>query len=531
MYLRLKTSAHNKNKQEVSDVIGTSNPKIILKWLIFVVLMLTGINTVLITQKYLYSDHHVVALEQSQPLFHTVSNKFLSFGLDSSLLRNMNKLPINQEKFVNLARHLSPAYVRVGGTAADCLYFVKINSITETTTEKLDLSKNKYVDGQDITNFTLASDDFLSLYKFTQKARIRMVFDLNTLLRNEDGTWNSDNAREIILFAKGYGMELDWQMGNEPNSFFHVFNITVSSEQLAQDYCELRSMLNNLGYKDSILVGPEANHMGDDQHPGQVYLKNFLENVKDCIDYATWHQYYLNGHVAKVKDFIDPKVFERLPVQIKTVSESIKSSSQDLSMWISETSSAFGGGAPELSDRFVAGFLWLDKLGISAKMGVQTVIRQSFYGGYYAMIGPDLEPNPDWWVAVLYKKFVSEKVLELKMPNSRDDLRLYAHCGAKSNSAKSLSTATIYGVNLSKMETKIYLSHLSQGAKILSYILTSDELQSRNIYLNNQILKLQDDGKLPKFKPKEINENEPIILPPYSMIFLVINNAKISACL
>jgi len=37
----------------------------------------------------------------------------------------MNELPVGQQKFINLAHHLSPAYVRVGGTSADCLTFVQ----------------------------------------------------------------------------------------------------------------------------------------------------------------------------------------------------------------------------------------------------------------------------------------------------------------------------------------------------------------------------------------------------------------------
>lgn len=70
------------------------------------------------------------------------------------------------------------------------------------------------MDDQKKNNFTLSSVDFLSLYEFTKKAGIKMMFDLNTLLRNVDGTWNSDNAKKIIMFAKEHEMEIDWQLGN-----------------------------------------------------------------------------------------------------------------------------------------------------------------------------------------------------------------------------------------------------------------------------------------------------------------------------
>lgn len=66
---------------------------------------------------------HVSHFDKQQSLLYVTSDKFLSFGLDTSLLRRMNEFPVRHEEFINLGRHLSPAYVRVGGTSADCLTF------------------------------------------------------------------------------------------------------------------------------------------------------------------------------------------------------------------------------------------------------------------------------------------------------------------------------------------------------------------------------------------------------------------------
>lgn len=62
-----------------------------------------------------------------------------------------------------------------------------------------------------------------------------------------------------------------------------------------------------------------------------------------------------------------------------------------------ETSSAYGGGAPGYSNRFISTFIWLDKLGLAAQNGIDLVIRQSFFNGYYALIDDDYNPAPVSW--------------------------------------------------------------------------------------------------------------------------------------
>ncbi|GAB1860011.1 Heparanase [Camponotus japonicus] len=472
---------------------------------------------------------YVLHLDRQQPLLHTISDKFLSFGLDTSLLRRMNELPVKQEKFINLGRHLSPAYVRVGGTSADCLIFDQ-NQIVQSSSEKI-LSP---VDGQDISNFTITGADLLAVYNFAVKSKLRMIFDLNVLFRNPDGSWNDTNAQEIITFAKNQAMELDWQLGNEPNSFKHVFNVTISANELAKNYDRLRQLLDEAGYVDSILVGPEVNHVGEQNHIGEKYAEIFLRSQSSTVNYVTWHQYYLNGREAIVKDFVNPLIFNWLSAQIKSLGEFITASGKNVSMWLSETSTAYGGGAPELSDRFVAGFLWLDKLGYSASAGLNVVTRQSLFGGNYAMVSPNLTPNPDWWVSVFYKQFVSEKVLKLVTSNNFGYVRLYAHCTPKEARVARVPAVTIYGMNIDKIAVHINIPELfvqsGEMMKIFFYSLTADNLQSSEIKLNGQVLKLRSNGDLPPFQSIILDPMDPVILPPYSMVFMIVHGIDIPVC-
>ena len=49
--------------------------------------------------------------------------------------------------------------------------------------------------------------------------------------------------------------------------------------------------------------------------------------------------------------------------------------------------------------------------------------------------------------------------------------------------------------------------------------------------MNGKILKLQNNGSLPVFNPKIITTNQPILLPPYSMVFLLISGMEVQPCL
>ena len=62
-------------------------------------------------------------------------------------------------------------------------------------------------------------------------------------------------------------------------------------------------------------------------------------------------------------------------------------------LWIGESASAYNGGAVNMSDSYLDGFIWLDELGLSALHGMETVLRQQISGGNYGLLDSTMHPN------------------------------------------------------------------------------------------------------------------------------------------
>lgn len=105
-------------------------------------------------------------------------------------------------------------YFRIGGTYADRIIFSQSENVGLGESDITFLGKLQQF--QTLSNKTLMflASDYLKVHQFTQNAGVRLIFDLNSLLRNEDGSWNSENAEEMIKFSSDNGLELDWELGN-----------------------------------------------------------------------------------------------------------------------------------------------------------------------------------------------------------------------------------------------------------------------------------------------------------------------------
>ncbi|MED6294100.1 hypothetical protein CHARACLAT_017464 [Characodon lateralis] len=264
---------------------------------------------------------------------------------------------------------------------------------------------------------------------------------------------------------------------------------------------------------------------------------SFLRSGAEAIDACTWHHYYVNGKDTSLEDFLDPDILDTLAIKTNEVLEKVQQESPGKSVWLGETSSAYGGGAAGLSDTFVSGFMWLDKLGLGARLGLDVVMRQVLFGsGSYHLIDDNLDPLPDYWLSVLYKKLVGPEVLKLLAVSDSGRskrVRLYLHC-ANRQSYTSGAVVLIF-MNLSRKPARISLPALVSSSTVDAFVLQSIEpgeegLKSRSVQLNGVLLKMMDDKTIPELNGAQLPPAEHLKLPAYSLGFFVFLEAQAPAC-
>ncbi|XP_042567373.1 heparanase-like [Cyprinus carpio] len=345
------------------------------------------------------------------------------------------------------------------------------------------------------------------------------------------------NAELLLKYCESRQYVMSWELGNEPNSYEKKAGIRVDGYQLGQDFVHLHQILQQSAvYNSTGLYGPDVSQPRDHRRD---LLTGFLETGAKAITACTWHHYYVNGRDTSLEDFLDPEVLDTLATKINEVLEIVESASPGKKVWLGETSSAYGGGAVGLSDTFVAGFMWLDKLGLAAKLGLDVVIRQVLIGsGTYHLVDDNLDPLPDYWLSLLYKRLVGPEVLKAEVnmnSGPKKPIRVYLHCTNRKSTHYRPGAVTLFALNLNKNEVTVILPDHMANSTIEAFVLQSAEageqsLYSRSVKLNGQVLRMVDDRTLPLLKGRELPPGEHIKLPGFSFAFYVLIEAQAAVC-
>src|SRR5262249_34914262 len=133
---------------------------------------------------------------------------------------------------------------------------------------------------------------------------------------------------------------------------------------------------------------------------------------------------------ASLGELLDPASLDEVSRWASDVERRRDASAPGLPMWLGETGGAQCGGEPGVSDVFASSLWWTDELGLLAARGESIVVRQTLVGSNYGLLDDaTLEPRPDWFASVLFKRLMGREVLGVVRTEPGDPfVRVYAHC-------------------------------------------------------------------------------------------------------
>lgn len=434
---------------------------------------------------------------------NSVSTSFLSYNLDTGSL--YNEFNVSDTKLQNLLKPLAPAFLRIGGTAADYTYYVP-NAIKPADSHK---------------NVLLSNSMWDSILALSNATGLRILWDFNSL-HFRDKITNvfspSLNASALIAYTasvlsrKYPTLQLSWSAGNEPNMWPRL-PLPINSSVLGLDALALRAAVN--------AVFPEAE--------ADVYAASFADfgfsareffNATSGEISLTLHNYPLR-HDCSVRAYLNSHgVIEGLGQQLAHISADARQMNVKSLLVLEEIGGSYGGGCENITDRFLSGFWYLHAMGVVAMSGFHRMHRQDIAGwsatnapSHYQLLGPPgwhndtaaLEPHPDWWTSVLFRQLVGTDVYHILSTSPDHDARNVTF--SLWQDAVGTGLVLIF-TNPQNTSYEIAVNASSPSPLSLSprveYVLTSAAdpasplLQSDSIFLNGELLSIASDGTVPQ---------------------------------
>ncbi|XP_064454812.1 heparanase-like isoform X2 [Ornithodoros turicata] len=304
----------------------------------------------------------------------------------------------------------------------------------------------------------------------------------------------------------------------------------VRPDELARDYSALRHLLL-FWPTNSKLVGPDIK---DTSFEALAFLDSFLEEGHTSLDAITFHHFYLNDQYGTPRDLLQGNVLRGLKSSVQRVAGVLKRNALRKSIWITEEASAAGDGLLAVSDSYASALLWLDTLGMAARLGVDIVIRQALLGSSNRLLTSDFRPLPGYWVSLLHKKLVGPRVLELKIDPDDEGVRIYAHCLRDGALRPHKGSVLLFGLNVGNTTVELHPKNVElRTNRRLHYVLSPagrEGLLSEDITLNGQLLRVGEELRFPDIMPDVRLPDHKILLRPNTMGFFVFENFQAPAC-
>jgi hypothetical protein len=461
----------------------------------------------------------------NMPRIATVDNRFQSYNVEmvevtggrfwkpygehpfagSDLFAYRPPIDLNNVKLRRLAAALAPAYMRVSGTWANSTYLSDAEDWSSAPPAGFNgvLTCRRW---RDVIGFSHAVD-----------ADIVTSFAISPGARDAAGAWTPDQARRLIACTHAAGGRIAAaEFMNEPD-LISISGAPAGYDAAAygRDVRLFRAFIKQTA-SEMMILGPGA--------AGESTLtSDLLAASGSGADVFSYHYYgtlsercigVSAAEAALSEEWLSRT--DRMLAFYRTLRDKFEPGKP---IWLTETAEAACGGN-RLSATFLDTFRYLDQLGRLAKAGVQVVMHNTLAASDYGLLDQTtLDPRPNYWGALLWRKLMGATVLDSGVPIEAG-LHVYAHC----------QRGTSGGVALLVINTDRIASHpLTLTNASERYTLDAASLRASMVWLNGATLGLDDKGDLPSLAGARTAPGA-LSFAPATISFLTIPGAANSAC-
>jgi len=445
-------------------------------------------------------------------------------GMSPDLFRYRPPVDLSKERLRKLAAALGPAYVRVSGTWANTTFFQNSDKPAPKTPPKGFNGVLTRQEWKGVVDFARAVD-----------AKIVTSFATSPGTRDAAGVWTPDQARMFLAYTKSIGGSIAAaEFMNEP-TFAAMGGAPkgYDAAAYARDIAVFRPFIKEAA-PEIVFLGPGSVGEGISLAPPSTSVlktEDLLKASGPVFDAFSYHSYgAVSKRCAGMGESATINPGRALSQEWLTRVDRIEAFYAGLRdqfepgkpLWITETAEAACGGDAWAST-FLDTFRYLDQLGRMSRRGVQVNIHNTLASSDYGLLDENtLAPRPNYWAALLWRKFMGSTVLDVG-PSHAPSLHLYAHC----------LRGQPGGVALLAINTDPTSSHsleLTRAAE--RYTLSSpsvENLEDTNVQLNGAELKLGADDGLPPLTGVPTSSGH-VTFGPATISFLVIPTANNASC-
>ena len=443
--------------------------------------------------------------------------------------RQRPPIDLDNTRLRNLTRQLAPAYMRVSGTWANSTYVA-------TADENLSAPPTGF-------RQVLTPRQWQGVVEFSREVDAPIVtsFPVSEGTRDSNGVWKPQQAQRLLDLTRQFGTEIyAAEFFNEPNAAW-VGGLPkgYAADDYVRDFRIFSDWIRSEAPQTRV-IGPGSVGEGAlaGMPPGAPSLLVMIPSTEmmngnpDSLDAVSYHFYggasqrCASMENADKQAALTPEWLDKTLREYDYYSTLRDEYEPDKPLWLTETAQAACGGSPWAAT-FLDTFRYLNQLGLLAQKGVSVVMHNTLAASDYALIDHEtLEPRPNYWAAVLWKRNMGSTVLQTPVANAQTanqpesgspELRLYAHCLPQKNGGVGM-----VALNIGNNEQKLTFRN---PAKI--WLMTASPLESTEVTVNGSLPSLSENGDITGLGP---TISDQLVLPARSVAFAGVPEAGNPAC-